>query len=304
MRKFLKYLFHEPNMLLAALLARVGGRINDTLYLKWRYRLIMGRKLNIDNPQTYNEKINWLKLFDRKSIYSQMADKAAVKEVVASKIGAQYCIPTLGVWECFNDIDFESLPNKFVLKSTNGGGGTGVVICKDKSKLDINNAKMKLEASTQTDWKINREWVYKDIKPRIIAEEIIENSDGSDLVDYKFHCFNGEPKLLFVASDRYLGQNTLKFDWYDMDLKHLPFKSKGYENANKDFKSFPEFEDMKKIARKISEGIPYLRVDLYLVDGKIYFGETTFYHDAGFVALEPFEWEQIIGSWIKLDKQN
>ena len=202
---------------------------------------------------------------------------------------------TIGVWGKFDDIDFDSLPNKFVLKSTNGGGGTGVVICRDKEKLDLYKIRKQLEASLHSNWKVNREWVYRDIQPRLIAEEIL---------DYKFHCFNGEPKLLFIASDRYLGKNTLKFDWYDMERNHLPFKSKGYENANKPLLAFPEFEEMKEVSRKLSEGIPYTRIDLYLVNHKIYFGEMTFFHDAGFVALEPEDWDYKLGSWINLPPQN
>ena len=290
-------------MLLAALLARIGGCLDDKLYLKWRYRLIIGRPFRVDSPQTFNEKINWLKLYDRKPLYTTLADKASVKDYVKERVGEEYCIPTLGIWDRFEDIDFASLPQKFVLKSTNGGGGTGVIICRDKSKLNLTKIKKQLEASFNSDWRVNREWVYKDIKPRFIAEEILENEDGLDLIDYKFHCFNGIPKLLFVASDRYLGENTLKFDWYDIDLNHLPFKSKGYQNSNKHFCEFPEFKEMKNVVAKLSHGIPYVRVDLYFVNGKIYFGEMTFYHDAGFVALQPEEWEYKLGSWIELPQK-
>lgn len=291
----------EPNMALAALLARIGGNLPDDIYLRIRYFLIMKRRMHIKNPQTYNAKINWLKLYNKNPLYTLLVDKASVKGYVKNIIGEEYIIPTLGVWDSFEEIDFDRLPNKFVLKSTNGGGGTGVVICRDKSKFNKESARKQLASSLAADWKIGREWVYRDVPPRYIAEEIIENRDGSELVDYKFHCFDGEPKLLFLASDRYLGENTLKFDWYDMDLNHLPFKSKGYENSNKEIPFFPEFDLMKEIARKLSEGMPYVRVDLYLVNRKIYFGELTFFHDAGFVALEPEEWEYKLGSWIKLN---
>ena len=300
MSKFVDYLLHRPNMLVAALLARIGGCIPDQLYLKWRYKLIMGTPFHVKDPKTYNEKINWLKLFDRNPLYTRLADKATVKDYVASRIGESYCIPTIGIYDSFEEINFNALPDKFVIKSTNGGGGTGVIICRNKSKLNLPKVKSQLEASLNSDWKTNREWVYKDIKPRYIIEELLENKDGSDLVDYKFHCFNGVPKLLFVASDRYLGKDTLKFDWYDMELNHLPFKSKGYENSTTFMKPFPEFDEMKKVAGMLSDGIPYVRVDLYLVNGRIYFGEMTFYHDAGFVALQPEEWEYKLGSWIEL----
>ena len=166
--------------------------------------------------------------------------------------------------------------------------------------ISVLKTKKCLEASAKSNWHTGLEWVYSKLKPMYIAEAILENADGSDLIDYKFHCFNGEPRLLFLASDRYKGDNTLKFDWYDMELNHLPFKSKGYDTTNKKIEWFPEFDQMKEIARKLSANIPNVRVDLYLVNGQIYFGELTFYHDAGFVPLEPFEWELKLGEMIHL----
>lgn len=290
----------HPSRLLAGLWARVGQGVSDKTYLKLRYRLIFGEKLHLDQPTGYNEKINWLKIYNRDPLYPNLVDKAEVKAFVAPLIGEDRIIKTLGVWNNFNDIDFEKLPNQFVLKSTNGGGGTGVVICKDKASFNRSKAKERIESSMHFNWRYEREWVYKDIKPRIIAEEYMFNTDGSDLVDWKIHCFNGEPRVLFYASDRYSPGEKLKFDWYDMDLNHLPVKSKGYENANKRIEPFPEWEQMKDIARKLSKDLPYVRVDLYLINRRIYFGELTFFHDGGVVALEPMEWEKTFGSWIRL----
>ena len=287
--------------ILAAIIGRVCYKLSDDIYLRIRYYLIMGYKLNLNTPVAFNEKINWLKVYNKNPLYQKLVDKSTVKDYVKERIGEQYIIPTYGVWDKFDDIDFNALPSKFVLKSTNGGGGNGVVVCRDKNVFDKKNARKQLQKSMSFNWKIGREWVYKDIKPRFIAEQIIENNDGSDLVDYKFHCFNGEPKLLFYASDRYKGKNSLKFDWYDMNLNHLPIKSEGYDNSNAVVEKFLEFDEMIKIAKKLSNGIPYVRVDLYFVNGVIYFGEMTFFHDAGFVALKPFEWEIEIGSWIKLN---
>lgn len=293
----------HPNMLLAAIWARVGGIIPDDIYLKGRYRLIFGKKLDLNNPKGFNEKINWLKIFNRNPLYPTIVDKATAKDYVRPLIGDEKIIPTYGIWDSFDDIDFSKLPNQFVLKSTNGGGGSGVVICKDKATFDKEKAHQRLERSMKVNWKFEREWVYRDIKPRIIAEKYMFNEDGSDLVDWKIFCFNGEPKVLFYASDRYTKGEPLKFDWYDMDLKHLPIKSHEIPQANKELKMFPEWEEMKKTARKLSKGFPHVRVDLYLINHKVYFGELTFFHDGGVVALEPEKWEYTFGSWIELPKK-
>ena len=293
----------HPSRLLAGIWARLGQNVADDRYLKLRYRFIFGEKLDLDTPKGYNEKINWLKVYNRNPHYPKLVDKAEVKEIVSPIIGDDKIIKTLGVWDCFDDINFDMLPNQFVLKSTNGGGGTGVVICKDKSSLDKERAREKIEKSMHFNWRYEREWVYRDLKPRIIAEEYMYNTDGTDLVDWKIHCFNGEPKVLFYASDRYTPGEKLKFDWYDMDLNHLPIKSKGYDNANKTIEPFPEWEQMKDVAKKLSKDLPYVRVDLYLINHRIYFGELTFFHDGGAVALEPKEWEYKFGSWIKLPER-
>lgn len=290
----------HPRAGLTGLWARFGQHVRDDLYLRVRFRLIFGYPMDIENPQGFNEKINWLKLYDRNPLYPKLVDKAEAKDYVSSIIGDDAIILTYGVWNSFDDIDFDTLPNQFVLKSTNGGGGTGVVICKDKASFDKAYAKRKLEKSMKSNWRYEREWVYQDLKPRIIAEEYLFNEDGTDLVDWKIHCFNGEPKVLFCASDRYTPGEKLKFDWYDMDLKHLPVKSKGYDNSNNVIAPFTKWEQMKEIARKLSKGIPYVRVDLYLINDKIFFGELTFFHDGGSVALEPKEWEYTMGSWIHL----
>ena len=293
----------HPNMLMAAIWARVGGNVSDETYLKWRYRFIFGKKLNLENPKGFNEKINWLKIYNRNPLYPRLVDKAEVKKIVAERIGEEHIIPTYGVWNRFKDIDFDSLPNQFVLKSTNGGGGSGVVLCKDKATFDKEKARQRLEISMNVNWKFEREWVYRDVKPRLIAEKYMANDDGSDLEDWKIFCFNGEPKVLFYASDRYTKGEPLKFDWYDMDLKHLPINSHGIPQANKELKMFPEWEEMKETARKLSQGFPHVRVDLYLINHKVYFGELTFFHDGGVVALEPEDWEYTLGSWIDLPEK-
>lgn len=299
----IKNALRHPNMLLAAIWARIGGSIPDDTYLKVRYRLIFGHKLDLEHPRGFNEKINWLKIYNRNPLYPQIVDKATAKNFVRPLIGEEKIIPTYGVWDRFEDIDFDKLPEQFVLKSTNGGGGSGVVICRDKSKFDKDKARKRLESSMKVNWKFEREWVYRDIKPRIIAEKYMANDDGSDLVDWKIFCFNGEPKVLFYASDRYTKGEPLKFDWYDMELKHLPIKSHGIPQANKELQMFLEWEEMKETARKLSKGFPHVRVDLYLINHKVYFGELTFFHDGGVVALDPEEWEYTLGSWIDLPEK-
>lgn len=299
----IKNVLRHPNMLLAAIWARIGGLLPDDTYLKIRYRLIFGHKLDLEHPRGFNEKINWLKIYNRNPLYPHFVDKYEVKDFVKPIIGEDKVIPTYGIWDSFDAIEFDKLPKQFVLKSTNGGGGSGVVICKDKTSFNKTEAQKKLEASMHFNWKFEREWVYRDVKPRIIAEKYMYNEDGSDLVDWKMFCFNGEPKVLFYASDRYTKGEPLKFDWYDMDLNHLPIKSRGIPQANKKIAMFPEWEDMKEVARKLSRGFPHVRVDLYLINHNVYFGELTFFHDGGVVALEPEEWEYTMGSWIALPKK-
>lgn len=301
MSRFLHVLTH-PNRLLAAIWARMGNNISDESYLKTRFKLIFGKELHLGDPQTFNEKLNWLKIYNRRPEYVSLVDKAEVKNIVSEKLKSTSCevIPTYGIWDSFDEIDFNSLPNQFVLKSTNGGGGTGVIVCRDKQEFDKTEAKHQLEASLNKRWKIEREWVYRDITPRIIAEKLMQNNDGSQLVDWKLFCFNGEPKLLFYASDRYTKGEPLKFDWYDMNLNHLSIQSKGYPNANKKIEMFPEWETMKEVARTLSKGIPHVRVDLYLINHTVYFGELTFFHDGGMVPIYPEEWDYTIGSWLTL----
>lgn len=274
--------------------------ISDKLYLKVYYYLHTGEKLHLNNPVTFNEKTQWLKLHNTTSLCTQMADKYGVRELVKKTIGEQYLIPIYGVWDKFEEIDFDKLPNQFVLKTTHDSGS--VVICKDKSNLDIKQAKKKLKKSLSHNYFWNgREYPYKNIKPRIIAEKYMSNDDGKDISDYKFFCFNGEPEILFYASDRFNkdGERT-KFDYYNMNLEHLPIQSRGHKNSNTPIPYFEQFSEMKGLAAKLSAGFPFLRVDLYLINNKVYFGELTFHHDGGVVPFIPSEWNKILGDKIIL----
>lgn len=273
----------------------------DAPFLKLKYRVAMKKKLNLKNPTTYNEKLQWLKLYDRNPVYTQMVDKYEAKKYVAEHIGEEYIIKTLGVWNHFDEIDFDTLPDRFVLKCTHDSGG--LVIVKNKNTLDKAAAKEKIEKCLNRNFYYSgREWPYKNVKPRIIAEEYMEDSKTAELRDYKFFTFNGEVKALFIASERQKEDEETKFDFFDADYNHLPVHN-GHPNATKPPEKPETFEKMKELASKLGEGIPHLRVDFYEVDGKIYFGELTFSHWSGMVPFEPAEWDKTFGDWINLPRK-
>lgn len=262
------------------------------------YYRFFGKFPNLKSPKTFNEKLQWLKLYDRRPEYTTMVDKYAVKQYIAERIGEEYIIPTLGVWESFDEIDFDKLPNQFVLKCTHDCGG--MVICKDKEKLNRLAAKQKLEKCLRRNyyWRM-REWPYKNVKPQIIAEKYMQDKAVQELRDYKFFCFDGEPKALFIATDRQTEGEETKFDFFDMEYNHLDVRN-GHPNAS----ILPEkpscFDEMKQLAEKLSAGIPHVRVDFYEVDGRVYFGEMTLFHWSGLVPFEPEQWDFTFGSWLKL----
>ena len=290
--------FKEPRVLGIALLTHFGTWLPDALYLKMMFRLKMGYGLNLKNPTTFNEKLQWLKLYNRKPEYTPMVDKCEAKKVAEKVLGKEHVIPTLGVWDRFEGIDFSALPDRFVLKTSNGGGGGGVVICTDKDSLDKESAAQCLNGSVNTGIYTHlKEWPYKNVKPRILPEKFMVDESGH-LRDYKFYCFNGEPKVFLVATDRFSAHGTY-FDYFDMDGNNLPF-SQGGEN-NPVTPALPSnFEEMKAIARKLSKGIPHVRIDLYCVEGKVYFGEYTFFDSSGFEKFTPQEWDETLGGWLTL----
>ena len=301
-KKLLDYIFHNPRALISAILVRMAPIIPDRLYLKWLFRLKMGKKLNLDNPQTFSEKLQWLKLYNRKPEYTQMVDKYEAKKYVANIIGEEYIIPTLGVWDKFDDIDFDALPNQFVLKTTHGGGNTGVVICRDKSTFDIASAKKKLELSLKTDiYRLLCEWPYKDVKKRIIGEEFLEVQGHQDLPDYKFFCFNGEPKYCQVIRDR----NTKEtIDFYDMDWNHMPFVGLNpvAKNGTEPVAKPLHLDNMISVCKKLAKDIPFSRIDLYVINNKEYFGEITFFPASGIGRFDLEEWDYTLGELIKLPR--
>lgn len=293
----IKQIRSDRGEFMASIVSNFFRWLPDATYLKLLYRFKMGHRLDLKNPQTFTEKLQWLKLYNRKPIYTTMVDKYAVKQYVANIIGEEYIIPTLGVWDKPDDIDWDSLPNQFVLKTTHGGGASGVVICKDKNALDRQETIDKLNQSLKSDiYKSLREWPYKNVPKRIIAEKFMVDSSG-ELRDFKFYCFDGTPKVLLVASNRFTSHN---YDYFDMDFNRLPITSVAGKNNYEINESPSNFEKMKELVAILSKGLPHVRIDLYNCNGDIYFGEMTFYDSSGFDDMNSNEWNSRFGSWITL----
>lgn len=297
--KVKKY-FRDPYYEIGSVMFRKHpNRMPDKWYLKVCWKSLYGSELDLKHPKTFNEKLNWLKLYDRKPIYTTLVDKYRVKQWVAERIGEKFVIPTIAVYASVDEIDLDKLPNQFVLKCNHDSGT--VVICQDKSSFDLREAKRKLEASLKKDFYMQcREWPYKNVARCVIAEELIKPGlDMKYLPDYKFFCFDGEVKGLFVATERQNPYEDVKFDFFDADYNHLPF-CQGHENAKVTPQKPKNFDLMKTIATKLSKGIPFVRVDLYDLIDKVYFGEMTLYHFGGMAAFKPAEWDNHLGNMIAL----
>lgn len=271
----------------------------DKLFLSWMFRIKMGYRINWENPVTFDEKVNWIKLYNRNPLYTKLVDKYAVKQYVSEKIGAEHVVPTLGVWDKFDDIDFDSLPNQFVLKCTHDSGG--LVVCKDKSKLDLEKARENIEKSLKRNYYYKwREWPYKNVRPRILAEKYLEDSVDNELRDYKFHTFNGEPRIMLIASNRHVKEKK-GFDFFDMDLKPLELRDISVPNSPLGRPHPPKnFDQMRQFCRVLAKDFPCVRVDFYEVNGHVYFGEMTFFDDAGFMRNTPSTWEKEWGDMVSL----
>ena len=279
----------------------IRNNINfDKFYLKLLYRKKMKRKLNLEEPKTFNEKLQWLKIYDRNLEYTKMVDKNEAKKYVSKIIGEDYIIPTIGVWNNFNEIDFNKLPNQFVLKCTHDSGG--IVICKDKAKFNINKAKKIINHSLKRNYFLNtREWPYKNIKPRIIAEKYMVDESGYELKDYKLMCFNGKVKCSFVCSNRNTASG-LCVNFYDQNWKPMPFE-RHYPKNPIEIAKPNHYKKMVELAEKLSKNIPFVRVDFYIIENKIYFGELTFYPGGGMEEFTPEIWDYTLGSWLNLPKK-
>lgn len=271
--------------------------LHDKKYLELRYEFLMNKKLNLNNPKTFNEKLQWLKLNDRKDCYTNMVDKYEAKEYVSKIIGS-HIIPTLGVYDKFDDINFDKLPNQFVIKCTHDSAS--LVIVKDKSKFDIQSAKVKINKCLRNNYYyLGREWPYKNVKPRIIVEKYMEDSTSKDLKDYKFFCFDGRPEVLYISTGSHTDNQQIAF--FDMNYNLLNIKRTDYN----DYDTLPnkpkEFEKMKKFASMLSKNIPHLRVDFYEVDGNVYFGELTFYTGSGYIPFTNEKYDRKLGDYIKIN---
>lgn len=284
-------------------LAHLGlyNKVSDEKYIERAFRYMMGYKINLSAPKTFNEKLQWLKLYDRRPEYIKMVDKYEVKKYVAECIGEEYIIPTLGVWSSYDSIEFDKLPNQFVLKCTHDSGG--LVLVKDKKEMNKNLIKRKIKKCFRRNyfW-VGREWPYKDVKPRIIIEKYMEE-DGHTPFDYKIFCFNGEPKVVLVCRDRFT-EAGLTEDFYSEKWEHLQVRRPTHPNANEIIKKPKELEEMLRLAKVLAEDIPFVRVDFYTIEGKVYFGELTFYPASGFNGFEPKEYDEIFGEWLQLPVGN
>ena len=279
---------------------KLAKKIPDKLYVSLEFYSHIGHRLHLSNPQTFNEKLQWLKLYDHRPEYTGFVDKHEAKKLIAQIIGDEYIIPELGIWEKPEDIDFSSLPEQFVLKVTHDSGG--LIICKNKQDLCRNQVVAKLNNSLKRDYYIvHREWPYKNVKKQIIAEPLLGDGE-TPLIDYKLMCFNGEVKLTFVCSDRF-SSDGLKVTFFDNDWNKMPFK-RHYECSKEIIKKPHSFEKMKELAEKLSKGIPFVRVDFYEIDEKPYFGEMTFYPGSGYEEFSPEKYDHILGSWIQLPIKN
>lgn len=300
MKKIIKYMKHPMNIILYLMNKGCFKWIGDKKYLEIKYKIIIGKKLNVNNPQTFNEKLQWLKLYDRNPEYTNMVDKYEAKKYVANIIGEKYIIPTLGVWDKFEDIDFNKLPNQFVLKPTHTSGN--VFICKNKNSINYNKLKKDVNKWLKRKYYyLHREWPYKNVKFQIIAEKYMRDETEIELKDYKFMCFNGKVKCSFVCSNRNSKQG-LNVDFFDLDWNKMPFE-RHYKNSKENISKPKNYELMIQLSEKLSTNIPFVRVDFYEINGRVYFGELTFYPGSGFEEFSPEKYDKILGDMLELPKE-
>lgn len=297
MNKIIKFLTNNESRF--RYLSKMGfyNHMPDDKYIKKKYKAIFNKKLDLDNPQTFNEKLQWLKINNRKDIYTTMVDKYKVKEYISAQVGEKYVVPTLGIYDKFDDIEFDKLPNQFVIKCTHDSGG--IIICNDKSKLDRVNAKKIITKSLKRNfYLIGREWPYKNVKPRIIIEPLLHNKNGDGLIEFNMFCFNGIPKIIMVC---YGDKKKNRYnDFYDENFKRIKMGIT-YKYSDQQMQKPSNYYDMIKISKIISKDIPFLRVDFYLVDNEIKLGELTFFHWSGFGKFYPQEYDYKFGQLLDIN---
>ena len=300
MQPLVNYL-KNPAIMCDSLVYHFGQWLPDSVYLKLRYRFQMRKRLNLENPKTFQEKIQWLKLHDRNPLYTLLVDKVLVKEYVAEKVGRRYVIPLLGVWDRPEDIEWGKLPNRFVLKTNHSGGNTGVVICRNKKEFDCEKAIQKLNDSLKDNvFNSLREWPYKNVKKKVFAEEYVEtNPFLKDLPDYKWYCFKGEPKYCQVIQNRTTKETI---DFYDTEWNRQEFfgLNPAAQPAAQPVTQPVNLSTQIFIAKELSKDIPFARIDLYEIRDKVYFGEITFYPASGLGVFTPNKYDDILGKMITL----
>ena len=290
--------FRDPHARLTILSSRGFLKwMSDEQFLKRMYRIRLGKSPDLEAPRTFNEKMQWLKLHDRRPLYTQMVDKYAVRGYIGEQIGTEYLIPLVGgPWESFDEIDFDALPEQFVLKCTHDSGG--LVICRDKAGLDVEAARRKIERSLRRNYYVSsREWPYKDVKPRIIAEKYMEAAQSSCLPVYKILNFDGEPRLIQTIQNDKTPQESI--DYFTPEWELLEMRQ-NYPNSAVPLERPECLETMLTLAKRLNLGLPFIRTDFYEIDGRVYFSEFTFYSDAGFAPFTPREWDERLGGWITL----
>ena len=273
-------------------------KMPDAMFLKCQYYLMMGERLDVEHPRGFNQKIQWLKLYHRDPLYTRLADKVAVRDVVRERIGEEYLVPLLGAWEHFDDIDLDALPQQFALKCNHDCGS--VVLCKDKASFDVAQACAKIEGCLKKNCYYEhpyREWQYRDIPPKVIAEPYLTDPSGREIDDYKIYCFNGVPRFVSVHSGRFSGKCLVTF--FDMAWNAFPFDV-GYERHPPSFPPPERFEEMVSLSAALAKDIPHVRVDWYCLGGKPYFGEMTFTSHGGYHVFNPPEWNATFGDWLTL----
>lgn len=280
--------------------ARAGlyDRMSDEQYLKMTFKTIVGYDLDLDHVETFTEKMQWIKLNDRKPVYTTMVDKYAAKDYVAGMIGREHIIPTIGVWNHFNEIDFTMLPQRFVLKTTHNSGG--VIVCRDKKVFNISAAKKRIDKNLSFNYyKIGREWPYKNVPPRVIAEEYMEDTNSPELIDYKFFCFDGEPLFLYVSQGM-SNHITARMSFVTFDWELAPYERKDY----RPFEILPpkptKFNEMVELSKILSKGHAFLRVDLYEINETVYFSELTLTPCGGFIPFKSLDQDRAMGKLLKV----